>query len=158
VASEVSIVSTTFNLVHYSARLTSANNNVTSIFSDQDKLSALEASDFALFAATWWPKANYEELTVLLYFSIWLFIWDDEMDEPTGLYAEDLEGAKRYRVRTTDFALKCLDLPGHSREPELELSQEKIIASFRSIGEPLANVYTIRTCYVCGRKYLVLRS
>jgi hypothetical protein len=44
------------------------------------------------------------------------------MDEPTGLYAEDLEGAKRYRVRTTDFALKCLDLLGYTCEPELELS------------------------------------
>jgi hypothetical protein len=158
VASEVSVVSTAFNLDHYRARLTSANNKVTSIFSDQDKLSALEASDFALFAATWWPNANYGELTVLLYFAIWLFIWDDEMDEPTGLYAEDLEGAKRYRVRTTDFALKCLDLPGHTREPELELSEEKIIASFRSIGEPLAKVFTISTCYVCGRKYWMLRS
>jgi hypothetical protein len=122
VALEVSVVLTAFNLDYYRAWLTLANNKVTSIFSDQDKLSALEASDFALFAATWWLNANYEELTVLLYFAIWLFIWDDEMDEPTGLYAEDLEGAKRYCVRTTDFALKCLDLPGYTREPELELS------------------------------------
>jgi hypothetical protein len=74
VASEVSVVLTAFNLVYYSARLTLANSKVTSIFSDQDKLSALEASDFALFAATWWLNANYEELTVLLYFAIWLFI------------------------------------------------------------------------------------
>jgi hypothetical protein len=112
-------VSPTFNLVYSSAWLTLANNNVTSIFSDQDKLSALEASDFALFAVTWWLKANYEELTVLLYFAIWLFIWDDEMDELTSLYAEDLEGAKRYCVRTTDFALKCLNLLGYTCEPEL---------------------------------------
>jgi hypothetical protein len=157
VASEVSAVTTAFNSVHYSISIMSADNKVTSIFSDQDKLSAIEASDFALFAATWWPKANYEELTVLLYFAIWLFIWDDEMDEPTGLYSEDLEGAKRYRMRTTDFVLKCLNLPGHGRGPELEPSQEKIIASFRGIGEPLAKVYTISMFYVCGGKYLVVQ-
>jgi hypothetical protein len=66
----VSAVYTTFDLAHYSVLLASANNKVTSIFSNQGKLSALEASDFALFAATWWPKANFEELTVLLYFAI----------------------------------------------------------------------------------------
>jgi hypothetical protein len=120
-----------------------ANNEAASIFSDQRKLNALKASDFALFAASWWPKANYEELSILLCFSIWLFVWDDEIDEPTGLYSEDLDGAKQYRMRTIDFALKCLDLPGHSRGAEFVASRDKIISSFRDVGEPLAKVYTI---------------
>lgn len=57
---------------------------VSSIFDKDCKLSALKVTDFAYFVATWWPKAEYEQLKVLLYFMIWLFTWDDEIEEPTG--------------------------------------------------------------------------
>jgi hypothetical protein len=120
-----------------------ANGDVFSIFSDQGKLSGLEASNFALFAATWWPKASFEELTVLLYFAIWLFNWDDEIDEPSGSYSNDPEGAEQYRARTTDFVRKCLNLPG--RSAGVDPSQNRIIASFKDIGEPLATACTLGT-------------
>jgi hypothetical protein len=110
-----------------------------SIYSDRHKLGALKASDFAFFAATWWPKARYEELRVMLYLTIWLFTWDDEIDEPTGSYTDDLEGAERYRTQTIDFVLDCIGC-GDSAVPE---PTNRIIGSFRDIGEPLASAYTL---------------
>jgi hypothetical protein len=113
-----------------------------SIFDDKRKLSAPQASDFAFFAATWWPKAQYEELKVLMYFIIWLFNWDDQIDEPTGYYSEDLYGAEIYHTRTIHFILECLGLQDRLAT-QLSQAQDKIIGSFREISEPLAKAYTI---------------
>lgn len=114
------------------------------MFSDHRKLKALVASDFAFFAATWWPKAKSEELTVLLFFSIWLFNWDDEIDEPCGIYTDDLEGAERYRSQTIDFAAQCLGLQDLAPSTQTR-AQNKIIASFKDVGEPLVKAYTVGT-------------
>ena len=55
------------------------------------RLKKLEASDFGLFTALWWPDTPFEKLQILAYLVIWLFTWDDELDEPTGAFMEDLE-------------------------------------------------------------------
>jgi hypothetical protein len=89
-----------------------------------------------------WPKAQYEELKVLMYFIIWLFNWDDEIDEPTGYYSKDLDGAEIYRTRTIHFVLECLGLQDRPATQSSQ-AQNKIIASFTEIGEPLAKAYTI---------------
>jgi hypothetical protein len=84
---------------------------------------------------------------VLLYFTIWLFNWDDEIDEPTGSYSDDLEAAERYRKRTTDFLLECLGLRESYPAVRLDLANNKIIASFSDIGEPLRRAYTLGKCW-----------
>lgn len=110
-----------------------------SIYSDKRKLAGLKGSDFAFFAATWWPKARYEELRVMLYLTIWLFTWDDEIDEPTGSYSEEMEAADRYRTQTIAFVLDCL---GYGVSAVLAKPTNRIIESFREIGHPLAGAYT----------------
>jgi hypothetical protein len=110
------------------------------VFSDKRKLGALKASDFAFFAATWWPKCTYAELRVMLYLTIWLFTWDDEIDEPSGSYSEDLEGAEQYRTQTIDFVLDCLGYGVSSVPVE---PTNRIIGSFCDIGQPLAIAYTL---------------
>ncbi|KAH7389368.1 isoprenoid synthase domain-containing protein [Phaeosphaeria sp. MPI-PUGE-AT-0046c] len=87
--------------------------------------------------------AKHDELTVLLYFAIWLFNWDDEIDEPTGSYADDLDGAERYRSQTIDFVLKSLGLQDQVSSTSFYRAQNKIIASFKDIGEPLARAYSV---------------
>jgi hypothetical protein len=68
--------------------------------------------------------------------------WDDEIDEPTGYYSEDLDGAEIYRTRIMHFVIECLGLQDRPAT-QLSQAQNKIIASFREIGEPLAKAYTI---------------
>jgi hypothetical protein len=118
-----------------------------SIFDDERRLKALKATDFAFFVATWWPKTEYEELKVLLYFVIWLFTWDDEIDEPTGCYTDDLASADGYRKRTTDFVLECLGLQGKRTAKQFNATDNKMIASFKSVGESLADALTLGTKY-----------
>ncbi|KAH3938365.1 hypothetical protein HBH53_263130 [Parastagonospora nodorum] len=112
-----------------------------SVVDNKRKLNALQTSDFAFFAATWWPKAGYEELKVLLFLAIWLFIWDDEVDEPAGAYSGDLASAEQYRTQTIDFVLECLGLRSSSRGVPVEPAN-KIITSFRDIGEQLAKDFS----------------
>jgi hypothetical protein len=104
-----------------------------------------QTSDFAFFAATWWPKAGYKELRVLLFLAIWLFTWDDEVDEPSGAYSGSLSGAEQYRMQTTDLVLECLGLRIPSSAPAEPTN--KIIASFRDIGDELAKLYSLGTLH-----------
>jgi hypothetical protein len=78
---------------------------------------------------------------VLLFLAIWLFIWDDEIDEPTGAYSGDLASAEQYRTQTIDFALECLGLGTPS--PSTLEPTNKIITGFRDIGEQLAKDYSL---------------
>jgi hypothetical protein len=113
-----------------------------SVVDDRRKLAALQTSDFALFAATWWPNAGYDELKALLFLSIWLFIWDDEIDEPSGTYAGDLASAEHYRTQTIDFVRQCLGLRNPDTRTPVEPAN-KVIASFRDFGEQLAKAYSL---------------
>ncbi|KAK5988014.1 Sesquiterpene cyclase hepA [Cladobotryum mycophilum] len=111
-------------------------------FSKQ-KQRRLEASDFALFAGLWWPDAPLEQLETLAYLVIWLFTWDDEIDEPTGAYCEDFSGAQAYRERTLGFVGDCLGL--RAVEESIQ-PQNKIIQSFDVIGAALRNSYDASQC------------
>ncbi|KAI5920417.1 isoprenoid synthase domain-containing protein [Camillea tinctor] len=104
------------------------------------KLKKLEASDFGLFTALWWPDTSFEKLQILAYLVIWLFTWDDELDEPTGAFMEDLDGGKVYRSQTLRFVGNCLGVvPAESGfRPQSDLVQ-----SFDVVGEALREAYTI---------------
>jgi hypothetical protein len=113
------------------------------VIDDRRKLDALRSSDFAFFAATWWPKADYAELKVLLFLAIWLFTWDDEIDEPTGAYSRDLESAEHYRTQTVNRIYQCLGL--HAPSGAEDTPTNKIVASFSDIGEQLVKAYSFGT-------------
>lgn len=98
--------------------------------------------DYALFTALWWPEASLERLQTLAYFIMWLFIWDDEVDEPTGAYSEDLSGAQTYREQTLRFLEDCMGLAtAHPREDGRSRSYNHLIQSFDVIGSGLCACY-----------------
>ncbi|KAI4120661.1 MAG: hypothetical protein LQ338_006850 [Usnochroma carphineum] len=103
-----------------------------SLFANEAKLARLKAADFALFASSWWPQAGIEELRILTFLAIWLFTWDDEIDEPTGSCTDDFKAAQAYRLETMNFIEHCLGLGTSSVHP---LATNPIIESFRVIGE-----------------------
>ncbi|KAI0190865.1 isoprenoid synthase domain-containing protein [Astrocystis sublimbata] len=107
------------------------------------KQTRLEAADFAFFTALWWPDAYFEELEILAYLVIWLFTWDDEIDEPNGRYAEDYAGAQSYRDETLRFVGVCLGL---LPEGSIQLRLNKIIQSFETIGTSLRKTYDSGQC------------
>lgn len=109
----------------------------------EKKQKRLEAADFASFTALWWPDAPFEQLQILACLVIWLFTWDDEIDEPTGQYSEDFDGAQTYRERTLRFVGTCLGLL--SVEPDLR-PQNQIVQSFDVIGSALRVFYDVNQC------------
>lgn len=77
---------------------------------------------------------------MLLYLVIWLYMWDDEVDQPEGAYANNLEKAEEYRSSTSSFISQCLQSRDHPSPPTLP-SCHRIVDSFRDIGRPLAEFY-----------------
>ena len=112
-----------------------------SLFTKESKLAKLKASDFALFASSWWPQAGLEELRILTFLAIWLFTWDDEIDEPTGFCADDFKAAQEYRQETIAFVEDCLDLRTRGTP---SIPSNAIVASFQVIGEYFRDTYTLR--------------
>ena len=111
-----------------------------SVYTDNAKLRRLKDADFALFTALWWPHTALKELRILSFLVIWLFTWDDEIDEPTGSCAQDFEGAQRLREETLQFVAWCLGL--EKKERGIEPSN-RIIESFRPIGQALSESYNL---------------
>jgi len=120
---------------------------------DKAKRRRLEASDFASFTALWWPDATLERLEILAYLVIWLFTWDDEIDEPTGAFSTDFAGAQAYRERTLRFVGHCLGLndtssssSGEDKHEGALRPQNEIVQSFDVIGAALRASYNWSQC------------
>lgn len=110
-----------------------------------EALEKLKLADFGFFAALWWPEAPLKQLKILAFLVIWLFTWDDELDEPSGAFADDFEAAQRYRAETAGFVRYCLKVDnegannGTSRQCPTPVNA--IVESFRSIGEGFCRYY-----------------
>jgi hypothetical protein len=106
-------------------------------------LEKLKAADFALFASHWWPNSDFQELRILAFLSIWLFVWDDEIDESTGSLTNDYDASVEFRRQTVIFLEQCLDLDPYT--PRL-VPSSSIIKSFDVIGDAIREVYDISMC------------
>lgn len=121
-----------------------------SLFADEAELARLKAADFALFGSSWWPQAGIEELRIVTFLAIWLFTWDDEIDEPTGFCTDDFKVAQAYRMETMAFVEHCLGLETSNVHP---VATNPIIGSFRTIGERFCDAYNHGESWLGLRNY-----
>lgn len=70
---------------------------------------------------------------------IWLFTWDDEIDEPTGAMTDDFKAAEQYREETEQFVKTCLQLAQPSEKSQ---ARNPIVSSFQEIGDALCVAYS----------------
>ncbi|KAH7324237.1 isoprenoid synthase domain-containing protein [Stachybotrys elegans] len=117
------------------------NQKIQSLSFSTEKQKRLERTDFALFTALWWPDTSPECLETLAYLVIWLFTWDDEIDEPSGAYSESLSGAQTYRDQTLRFVNSCLGLTDTAQGEHDLKPQSHIVQSFDVIGYALRSFY-----------------
>lgn len=68
-----------------------------------------------------WPTAGPKQLEILGYFGVWLFLWDDELDEPTGEHTNNFGTAQKYRQETKQFIYCCLRLDGNEQNTSFQL-------------------------------------
>jgi hypothetical protein len=115
--------------------LTSSN----SLVQDDALLRKLKKADFALFACYWWPQADFERSCIAAFLVIWLFMWDDEIDDSAGRLTNAFDDSQTFRVQTIQFVEQCLGLRDHGLHPQ---DLHVLISSFESVGTALKAVFS----------------
>ncbi|KAF4629799.1 hypothetical protein G7Y89_g8351 [Cudoniella acicularis] len=94
-----------------------------------------------LTAARAWPNCNLPELRILAFFTIWLFMWDDEIDQATGSLTDGYEASSEFRRQTPVYVEQCLELDNY--EEERIVPKSVINRTFAEVGDALCAVYDI---------------
>ncbi len=118
--------------------------NLDSLLLHKKKLDKLKQADFALFAACWWPRAAWDEYVIVTYLSIWLFVWDDEIDMAVGNLSYNYQDAQAFRSATLRFVSHTL---GFGDSDTLPPSPNPVINSFKVVADALLQAYTEGTCF-----------
>jgi len=101
-----------------------------SLIAEERKLKAMRAADLALFTSMWYPTATSERLRTLTILTIWIFLWDDELDHPDGQYTALLDVAQKHREETLNFVEHSLGLRQAPTETTITIN-----LLFRQIGD-----------------------
>ncbi|GES64142.1 terpenoid synthase [Aspergillus terreus] len=107
---------------------------------DPIKACEIKKQDIALNTAMFWPHAELSRLVVCSYISLWLFLWDDQIDDKTGTRHSDMEAARRAHAEVLSYMSYCLQLD--SGYPEVKPT-DPLILLFKDIGDALCREYDI---------------
>ncbi|KAH8647233.1 isoprenoid synthase domain-containing protein [Xylariales sp. PMI_506] len=77
---------------------------------NEKKLKALKQADFGRLIALWYPHATWEELEVATAYSVWIFVWDDEIDAGDTDISNSEELAREYYQGSLNFIHQKLGL------------------------------------------------
>ncbi|KAL7950694.1 isoprenoid synthase domain-containing protein [Trichoderma barbatum] len=95
---------------HYSKLKEAIEARIKKIYSPK-MAAALIDIDYALLSCMWWPRCEYRRLEVGTFWSLWLFAWDDEIDQSTSELFINLESADKFRDETYHFVRYVLGVP-----------------------------------------------
>jgi len=90
----------------------------------------------ALFTSMWYPTAAFKRLRTLVILTLWIFLWDDELDLPDGQYTANFDAAQKHREETINFVEHSLGLQQAPAE-----TTSTINLLFRQIGHELQAGY-----------------
>lgn len=111
---------------------------------DPVKACEIKKQDIALNTAMFWPHAELSRLVVCSYISLWLFLWDDQIDVKTGTRHSDMEAARRAHAEVLSYMSYCLQLDyGY---PEVKPT-DPLVLLFKEIGDALCREYDIGGCF-----------
>ncbi|KAI5924557.1 isoprenoid synthase domain-containing protein [Camillea tinctor] len=96
------------------------NETLDKIITNDRKRKALKQADFGRLLALWYPDAEWEELKVATAYSVWIFVWDDEIDAGDTDAAHDEDLARAYYKQSLDYIHHMLDL-----DDEKDASKDK---------------------------------
>ncbi|KAI0159689.1 terpenoid synthase [Xylariaceae sp. FL1272] len=107
---------------------------------DEVRFRKYKSSKIAEFACVWWPYAKWDALLTATYMSIFLFIWDDEIDaKEFSTIAADYNAAASFRATTVVYMKASLS--GASSAELAKISTNPIIASFEAVGKAVLQAY-----------------
>ncbi|KAI1777645.1 terpenoid synthase [Hypoxylon cercidicola] len=94
------------------------------IITNERKLKALKQADFGRLLSLWYPDADWPELATNTAYSVWIFVWDDEVDAGDTDVSNDEALARAYYQKSLSTVRRLLDLDpsehGRERGPEDE--------------------------------------
>ncbi|KAI1748964.1 terpenoid synthase [Xylaria castorea] len=85
------------------------------IITNKRKLEALKQADFGRLMSLWYPDAEWPELKVATAYSVWIFVWDDEIDAGDTDAAANEELAQAYYRQSLAYIHSVLGLDGGSQ-------------------------------------------
>ncbi|KAL2044834.1 hypothetical protein N7G274_002609 [Stereocaulon virgatum] len=88
----------------------------------------------------WSPRANFDNLAVLLFILIWLFTWDDDIEEKGGSVHDSLNAADVRREETLQYVTYSL---GFKVPESYNVSTSALVVGFESIGNTLCKAFTV---------------
>ncbi|KAF2964683.1 hypothetical protein GQX73_g8904 [Xylaria multiplex] len=110
---------------------------------EEQRLRKMKATEVALFAASWWAYAPFEMLCVATTLSIWLFVWDDELDSTEfSSLIDDFKSASEFRKETIKFIRASLSR--NQSSDNLMLTNNRIITCFKPVGDAITAAYNDR--------------
>ncbi|KAK5626974.1 hypothetical protein RRF57_002689 [Xylaria bambusicola] len=80
------------------------------VVTNERKLKALKQADFARLMSLWYPDAEWPELLVATAYSVWIFVWDDEIDAGDTDAANHEEQAQAYYKQSLAYIRSQLGL------------------------------------------------
>jgi len=86
-----------------------------------------------------WPFASYDKTRIGTLLGLWLFAWDDEVDNLHGAVWGDWTAAQEYREKTIAYVRYTVGLDSHC--PEVT---NRIILGFKVIGDAIKDEYDTR--------------
>ncbi|KAI1345611.1 terpenoid synthase [Xylaria sp. FL0043] len=105
---------------------------------------ALIKGDYSLLSSMWWPRASYERLETCTFWFLWLFTWDDEIDQSTSELFINLPNANQFRDESYHFVRWALGVPTEETAKydfENKKPDRPLIRSLDVIGANLQKVY-----------------
>ncbi|EOD53182.1 terpenoid synthase [Neofusicoccum parvum] len=109
-----------------------------------ERAAALKKGDYALLSSMWWPRANAKRLKTVTFWFLWLFTWDDEIDQSTSELFINLDHANAFRRESFHYARYSLGVPDeetHKFNFDVNVPTNKLIRSLDIIGAELQEVY-----------------
>ncbi|KAI1158631.1 terpenoid synthase [Nemania serpens] len=108
------------------------------------RAAALIKGDYGLLSSMWWPRASYDRLETCTFWFLWLFTWDDEIDQSTSEFFINLPSANQFRDESYHFVRWALGVPTEDTlkwEFEKHTPQRPLIRSLDVVGANLRKVY-----------------
>ncbi|KAI0115033.1 terpenoid synthase [Daldinia grandis] len=113
------------------------------IITNEKKLNALKKADFGRLMALWYPDAEWPELEIATAYSVWIFVWDDEVDAGDTDVSNDEELARAYYQKSLSTVHRLLGLDESEGSEEIiaqeEASLHPNMALFADVGRGLRN-------------------
>lgn len=108
------------------------------------RAAALKKGDYALLSSLWWPRADGKRLKTVTFWFLWLFTWDDEIDQSTSDLFINLDNANAFRRESLHYARYSLGVPNEETDEyrfDVNPPKNKLIRSLDVIGAELREVY-----------------